>query len=129
MSDFNALLKASFAEAPEPADDGFSVRISHSVAHREAALKVRNGFQLAGVTIGCAAVSYGAYAMLGAFGQDLLASAGLEIARAHGAISNAPSMGAASQSFLQSMGAGMTQILLVTAALVGGAVAYRASQE
>ena len=27
------------------------------------------------------------------------------------------------------MGAGMTQILLVTAALVGGAVAYRASQE
>jgi hypothetical protein len=131
MTDFDALLKRSFAEAHEPADDGFSVAVGHAVARRETALKVRGVLQAAGVAVGCGALAYGAYALLGgAFGQDLLASAGLELARAHGAISNAPSVGGAAQGLLQSMGAGMTQILLLTAAaLAGGAVAYRAAQE
>jgi hypothetical protein len=129
MTDFDALLKRSFAEAHEPADDGFTVNVARGVERRENALKARGAFQLAGVTIACGALAYGAYAVLSVLGQDVLAIAGLEIARAHGAISNAPSVDAAAQGLLQSMGAGMTQILLVTAALAGGAVAYRASQD
>ena len=129
MTDFDALLKRSFAEAHEPADDGFSVAVGRGVARREATAKVRNAFQIAGVTLACGALAYGAYAVMSTLGQEVAASAGLEIARAHGAISNAPSIGGAAQNVLQSMGAGMTQILLVMAARAGGTVAYRASQD
>jgi len=129
MSDFDALLKRSFAEAHEPADDGFVVNVGHAVAKREASLKARGYMQLGAITIGAAAVSWGLYAFAGAFGQEFMASIGLEVARAHAAVSTAPDPGAAAQGFIQSMGAGLTQILLVTAALAGGAVAYRATQE
>jgi hypothetical protein len=131
MSDFDALLKRSFAEAHEPTDEGFSVSVGHAVARREASLKVRSYMQYGAITIGAAAVSWGLYALVGAFGQEFMASAGLEVARFHGALSSAPTVdaGGAAQGFLQSMGAGLTQILLVTAALAGGAVAYRASQD
>lgn len=129
MTDFDALLKRSFAEAPEPVDDGFAVNVGHAVARREAQAKARGAFQVAGVALACGALAYGAYAVLAALGPEVAASAGLEIARAHGAISDAPSIGGAAQSLLQSLGAGMTQILLVMAALAGGTVAYRASQD
>ena len=131
MTDFDALLRRSFAEAhDEPADDGFSVNVAHGVARRETALKIRNAFQIAGVLVACGALSYGGYAALTALAPEAMATAGLEIARAHGAISNAPSIGGAAQGLWQSMSAGMTQLLLVTAALAGGgAVAYRVSQD
>jgi hypothetical protein len=130
MTDFDALLRRSFAEAHEPADAGFSVQVGRAVARREAAAKARGAFQLAGVTLACGALAYGVYAVLATLGPEVAASAGLEIARAHGAISNAPSIGGAAQGLWQSMSAGMTQLLLVTAALAGGgAVAYRVSQD
>lgn len=130
MNDFDALLKRSFAEAPEPVDDGFSVNVSHAVARTESALKVRNAAYQVGMAAAGAAILYGAYSVATAFGQEFLASAGLEVARAHGALSSAPSVSGATQGFLQSLSAGvMTQILLATAALAGGAVAYRATQE
>lgn len=129
MTDFDALLKRSFAEAPEPVDDGFTVKIEHAVARRESALKVRNWAQTIGLAAAGAALAYGGYAVYTAFGQELVASAGLEVARAHGALSSVPSLGGAAQSVLQSIGAGLTQILLITGALAGGAVAYRATQD
>lgn len=124
MNDFDALLKRSFAEAPEPADDGFSVHVSKAVAHTEAAAKVRRFAQDVGLATAGVAVLYGAYALMSAFGQQVLAEAGLGIARAHGALS-----GVGSGQSLASMSAGMSQILLITAALAGGAVAYRSAQE
>jgi hypothetical protein len=129
MTDFDALLKRSFAEAHEPVDDGFVVNVGHAVARREADLKVRSYIQYGAITLGAAAVSWGLYAFAGAFGQEFMASAGLEVARAHAALSSAPDAGAATQGVLQTLGTGLTQILLVTAALAGGAVAYRASQD
>lgn len=129
MTDFDALLKRSFAEAHEPADDGFAVNVTHVVARREAGLKARGYMQYGAITIGAAAVSWGLYTFAGAFGQEFMASAGLEVARMHAAVNAAPDAGAAAQNFIQSMGAGLTQILLVTAALAGGAVAYRSTQE
>ncbi len=130
MTDFDALLKASFAEAhDEPADDGFSVKVGGAVARREAAQKLQSATYAVGMTAAAAAITYGAYAIASAYGQDLLASVGLEIARAHGALSNAPSVTQPVQGVLQSLSAGMAQILLVSAALAGGAVAYRAAQQ
>ena len=130
MTDFDALLKRSFAEAPEPVDDGFTVKVEHAVARRETALRARNLAQTFGFAAAGAALVYGGYAFFGAFGQEILASAGLEVARAHGALSTAPSMGNAAQGVLQSFGAGMTQILLMTTAvLAGGAVIYRTTQD
>jgi hypothetical protein len=130
MNDFDALLTRSFAEAhDEPADDGFSVNVGKAVARREGANKIRNAAYTVGMAAAGAAVLYGAYGIATAFGQEFLATAGLEVARAHGAMSNAPSIGGAAQGVVQSLGAGFTQILLVTAALAGGAVAYRATQE
>ena len=129
MTDFDALLKRSFAEAHEPADDGFVVNVTHVVARREAGLKARGYMQYGAITIGAAAVSWGLYTFAGAFGQEFMASAGLEVARMHAVVNSAPDAGAAAQNFIQSMGGGLTQILLVTAALAGGAVAYRSTQE
>src|SRR5262245_4487662 len=129
MTDFDALLKRSFAEAHEPADDGFSVKVGHAVSRRESAVKARSLVYALGMAAAATAVVYGVSGMALSFGQEVLASAGLEIARAHGAISNAPSISGAAQGVMQSLGAGMTQILLVTAALAGGAAAYRATRD
>ena len=136
MSDFDALLKRSFAEADEPQDDGFSVNVAHAVARSEKALQLRSVFQSAGMAVGGAAALYGAYAFVGAFGQDVLAAAGLEIARIHGALSAAPSVAdatgdaaGATGGMLASVGAGLTQVLLFAGLLAGGAVAFRAARQ
>jgi hypothetical protein len=129
MTDFDALLKRSFAEAHEPADDGFSLNVGRAVAKREASLKTRSYIQYGAIGIGAAAVTWGLYSLAGVFGQDLLGAVGLEAARAQSALTTAQDVSAEAQGFLQSMGAGLTQILLATAALAGGAVAYRASQD
>ena len=130
MTDFDALLKRSFAEAhDEPADDGFSVNVAHGVARRETALKIRNAFQVGAVLIACGALSYGGYTALSTLAPEAMATAGLEVARVHGAISNTPSLGGVAQTLLQTLSAGVTQLLLITCALAGGAVAYRVSQD
>ncbi len=130
MTEFNAVLKRAFAEAPEPVDDGFSARVSVAVAGRERLAKVHALLLNVGAAIAGLAVFYGLYVFATAFGQDFMASAGLEVARAHGALSgSATSWSAPAQSMLTSVGAVMTQVLLVMAALAGGAVAYRAAQD
>jgi hypothetical protein len=123
MDQFNATLKRAFAEAPEPEDNGFTVRVSARVAKREReglawVLTQRVGFAAAG-----SAIALGAFQFVQAIGPQLMASLGLELARAHGAMSE--------NTFSVSMdlGVGLTQILLVAAALAGGAAAYRAVQE
>jgi len=126
MNDFDALLKRSFAEAAEPVDDGFTVQVARGVARRETAGKIRLATQGVGLAAAGAAVFYGGSALVGMFGQEFLASAGLGLADAYSALTTGASSG---QGMLQSMGAGLTQILLVTAALAGGAVAYRATQD
>lgn len=127
MTEFNALLKRSFAEAHEPADDGFSAAVSRRVARREAGAQSRFGLQMGALGIAVAAVAYGLWSIVGGLAPDLAASAGLELARAHGALSGGPSVSFANVA--QSMGAGLTQVLLVAAALAGGAVAFRNAQD
>lgn len=129
MTEFDTLLKASFAEADMPADDGFSARVSHSVERREQAAQVRNIAYSVGMAAGGAAVAYGLYGVASAYGPQLLAELGLDIARAHGALASAPTPSMAAQGLMQSLGAGLTQILLVVGVLTGGAVAYRATQQ
>ena len=129
MTDFDALLTRSFAEAHEPVDDGFSVNVGHAVARRESAAKLRNVAQAMGFAAAAAAVAYGLYGLAGNFGHDLLALVGIEVARVHSALSQAPSVETASRDLTHVLGAGtLTTILLTTAALAGGAVAYRATQ-
>jgi hypothetical protein len=130
MTEFNTVLKRAFAEAHEPADDGFSQRVGVGVARRESVGRVLGAVQNAGMAVAGAAVLYGAYIVATTFGEDFLASAGLEVARIHGALSaSAPSVSSQAQGVLQSLGAGLSQVLLITAALAGGAVAYRAAQD
>ena len=133
MTNFDALLKSSFAEIEEPVDAGFSVNVGHGVARVERAAKVRAWTQTVGVMAGAAATAWGLYSVAGVFGQDLLGAASIEVARLQNALSSGPQMSVAAetagQGLLQSLGLGMTQILLATGALVGGAVAYRASQD
>ena len=132
MTDFDALLKRSFAEAHEPADDGFVVNVTHAVAKREAGLKARGYMQLGAITVGAAAVTWGLSTFAGAVGNEFMAAAGLEVARAFSAVTNASASAATSDSslgFAQAIGAGMMLILLLTAALAGGAVAYRATRD
>jgi len=133
MSDFNALLKSSFAEIEEPVDAGFAVNVSHGVARVERAAKVRNWTQTVGVMVGAGATAWGLYSVVRVIAPDLIAAGSLEAARLQNAISNGPQLSAAAETagvgLMQSIGLGMTQILLATGALVGGAVAYRAAQD
>lgn len=128
MSEFDALLKRSFAEAHEPADDGFVAQVSARVAKREKLAQMRVGTQMLGVAIGLAAAAYGLFELLAVFGPGFAATAGLEIARLHGAVSGGEPVSFA--GIAQSMGAGMTQILLITGAVTAGAaVAFRSAQD
>jgi hypothetical protein len=136
MNEFDAVLKRGFAEAHEPADDGFSVHVGHAVARHEKALQIRNYVQNAGMSIGGAAALWGAYSFAGAMAPEIMANLGLEVARIHGALSGAPTVTTATGDafgqaggMLASLGAGLTQILLVMGVLAGGAVAYRAAQQ
>jgi hypothetical protein len=123
MSDFDALLKRSFAEAHEPADDGFSVQVGHAVARGERAARVRNALQNGAWAIAGGAVLFCAYGMLMNFAPGVLTSLGFGMSRAHEALTGPGA------NMVQSLTAGMTQILLVTGALAGGLVLYRSTQE
>ena len=124
MDDFNATLTRAFAEEHhEPADDGFSFSVSEAVARKEKrALWVSVGQGLA-VATAVAAVALGLMAGFAAFGPALMASLGLEVARAHGALTQATSFDTTA------LAAGMTQFLLVAGALAGAGMVYRNSQQ
>lgn len=128
MSDFNAFLTRSFAEEHhEPADDGFSVAVAKGVARRETSNQVMQTTVTVGMAAAAAAVAFGLYSFGSAIAPEVQATLGLEFARAHGAVSGAP---AQAQGLLASLSAGMTQLLFVAAAVIGGgAVAYRTIQE
>ena len=123
MTEFDTLLKRGFAEAHEPADDGFSGNVAHGVARHENAAKIRNAAQTGAWAIAGAAVLYGLYGMVMTFAPDILASVGFGVVRAQAAI-NGPGA-----DMMRSLSAGLTQILLITGAIAGGLVAYRATQE
>lgn len=129
MTDFDALLKREFAQAHEPADDGFSMHVGKAVARTEMAARLRGWTQTVGLAAAGAAVAYGLSAAVGAFGDEALATAGLEIARAHSALSEAPSMSGLAQNLTQTLGAGMSQVLMAMAVIAGGAFAYRQAQD
>ena len=130
MTDFDALLKRSFAEASEPADEGFSVAVTHTVARRETWAKVSGAVQAGFMVMAAAALAYGAYLLAMFMGlEHLLSFAVDEVAEARGALGAAPSTTEVTEGLMSAMGAGMTQVLLITAALAGGAVAYRATQD
>ena len=71
MTDFDALLKRSFAEAHEPADDGFAVNVAHAVAQarsRPEAAQLHP--DTARSSIGAAASRGASTTFAGAFGQN-----------------------------------------------------------
>lgn len=128
MTEFDALLKRSFAEAPEPVDEGFATRVTSVIARREASLKNAATMRGAVWAVASGAIVYGAYALASAMGADqLITIAADQVGAARGAIG--ASAGEFSLDAGQVLGAGMTQILLAVAALTGGAVAYRSAQD
>jgi hypothetical protein len=127
MSDFEALLKRSFAETEEPVDDGFSAQVRARVSRRVNDGRLRAYAQGLGLATAGAVILYVGAGMLWGPGQEILSVAALEVLRAEDAISDAPAVSAIGQG-MQSLGLGLTQILLAAAALVGGAVAYRSNQ-
>jgi hypothetical protein len=122
MDAFDATLKRAFAEASEPVDDGFSAGVSFAVARGEKAFVNRTIVQGVLMAAAAVAVGYGLYLFFQALGPQIMASVGLEFARAYGAL------GSGAGFDLATMGAGLTQIMLVMGALAGGAVLYRNSQ-
>lgn len=118
MDAFETSLRGAFAELPEPADEGFTAHVTQRVARRERFGVVGVLTQRVGMAAAAAATLYGAVQMLSAFAPQLMATLGLELARAHGALSS----GTLDPAF----GAAATQMLLITAAVIaGGTVAYR----
>ncbi len=136
MSEFDAFLKRSFAEAPDPVDDGFSANVAHAVARSEKALQMRTIVQNVGMAAGGAVALYGAYAFVGPYAVDLLAPASSGVANIGQSFNLSPAVGdvagaaaGQAQTLMHSLGAGLTQVLLIVGALAGGAVAFRAAQQ
>jgi hypothetical protein len=124
MDTFESALKRAFAEAPEPVDAGFSERVSVAVARTERQASLVGIAQQVGLAAAGAALAYAVATLAMGLGPQLMATFGLELARAHGALTTSTS------GFDFSMfGAGLTQIFLVLGALAGGAVAYRTVRE
>lgn len=132
MSEFNALLTRAFAEAELPADDGFSLNVGRGVARRENARRLRSAVQTFGLGLAVVTIALAAFNPVSLLIQEWLGSAGIGAARAYGSI-DAGGLAADAEgvgvSALNSLGLGLTQILLIAGALVGGAVAYRSAQD
>lgn len=132
MSEFNALVTRAFAEAEIPADDGFSLNVGRGVARLESARRLRNAVQTIGLGIAVLTVALAAFGPASVLIQEWLGSAGIGAARAYGSI-NVDGLAAGAEGVgvnaLNSLGLGLTQILLIAGALVGGAVAYRTAQD
>ncbi len=120
--DFNAHLTRAFAEAPEPADEGFVLAVSGAVARKERMAELLAWAQVLGLAVAAMAVATGVFMMLQPMMPEVMASVGLLFAQAHGAAMNA-------QLAATFSGAALTQILLVTAALVGGFAVLRSNQQ
>ena len=130
MTELDTILKRAFAEADEPIDNGFSVRVGAAVARRERAGEMRAAVHAIGLGIAGVTVLYALFPLLWSFAQDFLVSFGLEVARAQGALNTeVPLVANQAQGWLQATSAGLTQVLLIMAALAGGAVAYRAARD
>jgi hypothetical protein len=120
MDAFETTLKRAFAEAPEPVGDDFVFAVAGAVARHEKALQTRGVLEGIGMAAGATAVLYGIAQFAIGMAPDLMASAGLELARAHGTLADLGSF---------NLSAGLTQVLLALGALGGGAVVYRANQQ
>lgn len=131
MNDMDSVLKRAFAEAHEPADDGFAVKVGLAVAQRERLARVWSAAYTAGMALAGAAVLYAAYVLALGYGQELLASLGIELARAQfGLHSDSRTLAQGANGLMQAMSASIGHIMLIAAALAGGgALAYRAVQE
>lgn len=130
MTELDTILKRAFAEADEPIDNGFSVRVGAAVARRERAGEMRAAVHAIGLGVAGVTVLYALFPLLWSFAQDFLVSFGLEVARAQGALNTeVPLVANQAQGWLQATSAGLTQVLLIMAALAGGAVAYRAARD
>lgn len=120
MDAFETSLKRAFAEAPEPADDGFVFAVTGAVARREKALQARGVVEAFGMAAGATAVLYGVAQFAIGLAPSMLASAGIELVRAQGTLTSLGSF---------NLTAGLTQVLLALGVLGGGAVVYRANQQ
>jgi hypothetical protein len=122
MDAFDATLKRAFAEASEPVDDGFSEGVSFAVARGEKAFVNRTIVQALLLAAAAIATGYGLLVFLQAVGPQIMASLGLELARAYGALGNGGGPD------LTIPGVGLVQIMLVMSVVAGGAALYRNSQ-
>jgi hypothetical protein len=130
MSEFDPVLMRAFAEAPEPADEGFTARVGAAVAGRERLARLYGALLNAGIGIAGFVVLYVLYGLAMAVGQDFVANVGIELTRAQGgALRSVSDVVLPATDMFTSVGASLTQLLLITAALAGGAVAYRATQD
>lgn len=126
MEAFEAELKRAFAETADPVDDGFAVKVAgavDSLERRRAWLRVA---RFAAFGLGILAAAFGAVQLFQGVGLALLADLGLGVARLHGELSAVELAAPAQQSV---MGLGLTQILLLTFALAGGAYAARRARD
>lgn len=104
--------------------------VLRTVARRERAGQTRGYVVGLGWAVAGSAIAYGAYVALGILGVDFVSVAGDQFGAVRASLGEvAPSANGFAESAMQSLGAGMSYILLSVAALAGGAVAYRSAQD
>lgn len=125
MSDLDAILKRSFAEAHEPADEAFVVHVGQAVAHKEKLVTIQAWAQVIGLAVGAMAAFSGLFILAAPFLTDLasgLQTTWFSTQMAFSAVS--PS------SFVMSANAiVMSQAFLALSGVAGGIVLYRSTQQ
>lgn len=125
MSDLDAILKRGFAEAHEPGDDAFVVRVGQTVARKEKLAAIQAWAQVIGLAIGAIAAFSGVFILAAPFLTDLasgLQTTWFSTQMAFSAISPSSLVMSASAIF-------MSQAFLTLSAVAGGIVLYRSSQQ
>ena len=125
MSDLDAILKRSFAEAHEPADEAFVVRVGDTVARREKLATIQAWAQVIGLAIGAIAACSGLFILAQPFLTELASgvqTTWFSTQMAFTAVSPSWFVTSATAIFL-------SQAFLALSAVAGGIVLYRSTHQ
>ena len=125
MSDLDAILKRSFAEAHEPADEAFVVHVGQAVDRKEKLATIQAWAQVIGLAIGAMAAFSGLFILAAPFLTDLatgIQTTWFSTQMAFSAVSPSSFVMSATAIF-------MSQAFLALSAVAGGLVLYRSTQQ
>ena len=125
MSDLDAILKRSFAQAHEPADDAFVVHVGQAVARKEKLTAIQAWAQVVALAIGAIAAFSGVFILAAPFLTELASGLQTTWFSAQVTLSTI----SLSSIVMSASAIFVSQAFLALSAVAGGIVLYRSTQQ